>query len=105
MAYGNSWWVWWTACQPSWRIVTPDTKGFIPSNGHGDWSSLGKGGKNGMILHVMTLAWCSNTALNNAKGMKKWVAAVKEVAWALHHMHTSHKSSCNGTHLALFSLD
>jgi hypothetical protein len=89
--YGNDWWTWWTECQPSWRIQKSNKKGFLPSNGKGNWSLLRVGGNNGLLLFVMSLAWWGNASLGNAEEKKKWTAAVKEVSWALEHMHASHK--------------
>jgi hypothetical protein len=89
--YSNNWWVWWMVCQPSWRIPNSDGKGFRHSSGSGDWSTLLVGGKNGMLLHVMALAWWGNAALGTAQEMKKWTVAVKEVAWAFKKMHASLK--------------
>lgn len=78
-------------CQPKWRIKTSDGKGFRPSGGIGDWTCLQIGGNNGILLHVMALAWWGNATLNNPQEAKKWISAVKEVSWALKHMRISHK--------------
>jgi hypothetical protein len=62
----------------------------MPSNGTGDWSVLRIGGNNGVLLHVMALAWWGNAALKDPLEMKKWTSVIKEVSWALKHMHASH---------------
>ncbi|KAF9505759.1 hypothetical protein BS47DRAFT_1306167, partial [Hydnum rufescens UP504] len=92
-SHADSWWFWWIDCQPKWRVVRSDGKGFIPLSAKGDWSMLCVGGTNSLLLHVMALAWWGNATLNNAKETKKWAAAIKEVSWALKHMHMLHESS------------
>ncbi|KAF9512231.1 hypothetical protein BS47DRAFT_1363252 [Hydnum rufescens UP504] len=88
--YGNDCRDWWTFYQPKWRIRKPNSKEFVHSDGNGDWLSLLVGGNNGLLLHVMSLAWWGNACLNNAKEKKKWTSAVKEVSWVFHRMHISH---------------
>jgi hypothetical protein len=68
-----------------------DGRGYIASNGKGNWSVLRVGGNNGLLLHVMALAWWGNASLGSETAMKKWTLAVKEVSWALEHIHKSHK--------------
>ncbi|KAF9513474.1 hypothetical protein BS47DRAFT_1393319 [Hydnum rufescens UP504] len=90
-AYGDKWHEWWAACQPTWRVKKPNSNEFLPSNGQGDWSILRIGGNNGLLLHVMALAWWGNVSLHDVKETKWWTAAVKEVSWVLGHMLTSHR--------------
>ncbi|KAF9507844.1 hypothetical protein BS47DRAFT_1398232 [Hydnum rufescens UP504] len=90
-AYGDKWHEWWAACQLTWRVKKPNSNEFLPSNGQGDWSILCIGGNNGLLLHVMALAWWGNASLHDVKETKWWTAAVKEVLWVLGHMLTSHR--------------
>ncbi|KAF9508422.1 hypothetical protein BS47DRAFT_1397816 [Hydnum rufescens UP504] len=90
-AYSDKWHEWWAACQPTWRVKKPNSNEFLPSNGQGDWSILCIGGNNGLLLHVMALAWWRNASLHNVKETKRWTAAMKEVSWVLGHMLTLHR--------------
>ncbi|KAF9513216.1 hypothetical protein BS47DRAFT_1362561 [Hydnum rufescens UP504] len=78
-------------CQPAWRNRKPKNSGLLALNGEGDWTSLRISGNNGLLLHVMALAWWGNASLDNAEEKKKWTSAVREVSWALHHVHLSHE--------------
>jgi hypothetical protein len=89
--FGNTWWSWWIICQPKWRVKAPNGKGFVPLSGKGDWSKLWIGGNNGMLLHIMALAWWGNAGLNDPNEMEKWTSGVKDVSWVLEHMHVLHK--------------
>ncbi|KAF9509452.1 hypothetical protein BS47DRAFT_1365255 [Hydnum rufescens UP504] len=90
--YGNDWWKWWSHCQPSWRIQKSNGKGFIPSDGKRNWSALYIDGNNGLLLHIMCLAWWGNASIGNAVEKKKWTSAVKELSRALEQMYTLHKN-------------
>ena len=53
------------------------------ASSNGDWSDLYIGGKNGLILHIMALAWWGKASAGDDEELSKWSRVIKDVAWAL----------------------
>lgn len=79
---------WWSAAQPGWR----DTRSWPFLQGEDeaiaqDWGQLSLGGKDGLFLVVVTLAWwvhARDPAVNS-----KLDDAVSDVSWVISRLITS----------------
>ena len=80
-------WVgWWSAAQPKWR----DTTTWPISRDEGDiqeWGQLSQGGKDGLFLVVMSLAWWIHA--QHSVPNCKLSDAITDVSWVLDHLITS----------------
>jgi hypothetical protein len=66
-------------CQPQWRASLLSNRPAVLKKS-GDYSSLKKGGLNGIILILAALAWWG--AAVDGKDTE-WEAAVEDVSWCL----------------------
>ena len=74
------WIQWWTAAQPQWRVAQgwPFAKGDTVSK---DWGHLLEGGKDGMFLVVVSLAWWISA--QDSSEESELDNAIEDVAWVL----------------------
>ena len=77
--YVESWKKWWSSLQPAWR--KDNFSRNVPSDGE-KWLELCKGGNNGFVLIILTLAWWRR----NAGASDECTAQMKDVAWVCQEM-------------------
>ena len=78
--FETKWVEWWTAGQPQWRDI--QTWPFAKREVHGnDWGHLLEGGKDGMFLVIVSLAWwvCAQGLLEKSR----LDDAIEDVTWVL----------------------
>ncbi|KAH9900717.1 hypothetical protein C8Q73DRAFT_637162 [Cubamyces lactineus] len=80
--YGESWWKWWSALQPSWRIC--NERGRPVPGGIGDWGALVAPGKNGLLIVLLSLVWWRDAESNST--LEDWLAGVADVRWVVQSM-------------------
>lgn len=80
-AYGTVWKAWWVELQPAWRGKTWP----LPRKS-GDWTDLRRGGKNGLFIAILALAWWYAEAAE-AGNVTDVNAVVSEVTYALSEMY------------------
>ncbi|KIP01351.1 hypothetical protein PHLGIDRAFT_44687, partial [Phlebiopsis gigantea 11061_1 CR5-6] len=81
--YGQQWWAWWRALQPSWRSSTANNT--LARDGKGPWDSLVRPGKNGILMVLLALRWWHGALSANAES-SQWTDAVADVTWVVAEM-------------------
>ncbi|KAF9779708.1 hypothetical protein BJ322DRAFT_986375, partial [Thelephora terrestris] len=78
--YTKLWICWWTSLQPDWRKTG---RWPLPCRVpvHGGWDELLAGGKDGLFIVVMTLAWWSNAQAEMEGESHQLEAAIADVSW------------------------
>lgn len=80
--YQRLWIAWWTALQPEWRVA--GSWPFPQSSSADDpWEDLLIGGKDGLFVVVMTLAWWSIKFADADGDPSHLEAAISDVSWVL----------------------
>lgn len=83
--YGVLWIGWWTRLQPTWRN-TVDWP-FPQTASPGDlWDDLLIGGKDGIFIVIMTLAWWSIEHKKSGEESSTLDEAIEDVSWVLSHL-------------------
>ncbi|KAI0038143.1 hypothetical protein FA95DRAFT_1464814, partial [Auriscalpium vulgare] len=73
------WRKWWISLQPSWRGVTWPLARPTDAPAEG-WGELLKGGHNGFVMILFTLAWWLSSVKTNTE-QNEWASAVEDVDW------------------------
>jgi hypothetical protein len=80
--FSKSWWVWWRALQPKWRIMTDGSLlKQLPEDGE-TWANIYKGGSNGFFMLILTLAWWL-VAINGNTEEDGFNLALVDTMWVL----------------------
>jgi hypothetical protein len=86
--YGQSWWMWWKTLQPEWRGMGEGKLSRQVLEGE-KWSQTCRGGANGFLMIVLTLAWWIVAAEQNSEQCTADAdlhLAMEDVKWVLDRM-------------------
>jgi len=78
--YEKFWICWWSSLQPDWRCIGDWP---LACDAGGTWDKLLIGGKDGLFIVVMTLAWWITEYTNSGGEDSELEEAIKDVSWVL----------------------
>jgi len=81
--YEASFWIWWSAIQPDWRLDEGD---LVRERVVGDWEPLRRPGINGMVSVLVALFYWGLEILEDSSGRNRWLSAVEECQTAFRHL-------------------
>ncbi|KAK6966283.1 hypothetical protein R3P38DRAFT_2591165, partial [Favolaschia claudopus] len=88
--FEETWWQWWSALQPAWRVRDGGHPGRFSREEYGgktreDWETLRAPGQNGMLSVVAALYWWGVKLVKRIDGEEKrtWAEAVRDVRWMI----------------------
>ena len=94
--YRESWVLWWTACQPSWR--TENGWPFSREIDEVDWGKLCAQGQNRLFLVVMSTAWWATSIKStDTDEQGAFNEAVDDVRWVIKQVLKLSPSNSNTT--------
>ena len=81
--FEQKWIQWWTAAQPHWRVTQdwPFEKGDVAGE---DWGDLLEGGKDGIYLFIVSLAWWIHA--RDPAEESRVDEAIGDVSWVLQNL-------------------
>lgn len=84
--FAEKWRGWWASMQPAWRKLG-DLSWPLVRRSHEDeeWPELMRGGKNGFVVVLISLAWWKAAAKTDSQVLKA-ASAIEDVEWVLREM-------------------
>ncbi|KAL0945683.1 hypothetical protein HGRIS_014834 [Hohenbuehelia grisea] len=78
--FSSTWWLWWTAINPDWRVRDGDR---LVVGGTGAWEDSLPLGQNGVLSVIVALWYWRKATPTASPAVQSWCDAVDDVAWAL----------------------
>jgi hypothetical protein len=94
--FSQSWWVWWKALQPKWRIMSDGQLLRQLPQGDETWVNTCKGGSNGFFMLILTLAWWL-VALDGNAEENSFNLALEDTIWVIDCMNAMKASLKRGS--------
>lgn len=82
--FGHRWRTWVTSLMPDWRKRNPKEWPLPREVPLGErWESIRKGGRDGILLLLMSLSWWKNATHEGSVARDEYESALEELAWLL----------------------